>query len=256
MGLLYGFQRSLIYFPDNREVPAAATVIPGAEDITITTSDGLDLAAWYVPPLGSPERDLAVLMAPGNAGNRSDRAGLAELLAQRGFAALVLEYRGFGGNPGTPTEDGLHQDALAAAAALAERGFPPSRSIYLGESLGTGVVAALATARPPAGVVLRSPFTSLADVARHQIPVLPVAWVLQEEYPVKDQIAALKVPVSVIHGDADTVVPSALSATVADAAPNLVDEILLPGVGHNDSVMFGATVADTVARLADSLPAG
>lgn len=255
MGLVYGFQRSLIYFPDDREVPPAGTVIPGARDVTLTTADGLDLTAWYVPPLGGQDRDLAVLMAPGNGGNRSDRAGLAELLAERGFAVLVLEYRGYGGNPGSPSEEGLHADALAAVDALTELGHPPERTIYLGESLGTGVVAALAAAVAPAGVVLRSPFTSLADVGRHLYPVLPVGLLLRDRYPVLEHVAEMPGPVSVIYGDADTVVPSEQSAWVADAAPQLVEEVRLAGVGHNDGVMFGAAVVDVVVRVADSLPA-
>lgn len=254
MGLVYGFQRSLIYFPDDRAVPPAADAIPGAEDITLTTADGLDLTAWYVPPSGE-DRDLAVLMAPGNGGNRSDRAGLAGLLAERGFAVLLLEYRGFGGNPGSPSEEGLHTDALAAVTALTELGHPPSSTIYLGESLGTGVMAALAAEVPPAGVVLRSPFTSLADAGQHLYPILPVRLILRDTFPVLEHVADLELPVSVIYGEDDTIVPSGQSATVANAAPQLVEVLRLPGVGHNDAVMFGAEVADVVDRLADSLPA-
>lgn len=254
MGLLYGLQRSFIYFPDDSGVPPAADVIPGARDVTITTDDGLELGAWYLPARTGRERDVAVLMAPGNAGNRSSRAGLAELLADRGFAVLLLDYRGYGGNPGSPSEEGLHADALGAVAALTELGHPPERTIYFGESLGTGVVATLAAARPPAGVVLRSPFTSLADLGRHHYPVLPVGLLLRDRYPVLEQVTETRVPVTVIHGDADDIVPSDQSARVAAAAPLLHEELVLPGVGHNDGVMFGPETADAVVRLADSLP--
>ncbi len=104
---------------------------------------------------------MAVLVAPGNAGNREGRAGLAEELSRRGLAVLLMDYRGYGGNPGSPSEDGLAADADAAAEALKELGYPAQRTIYFGESLGTGVVAALQSRHPPAGMVLRSPFTDL-----------------------------------------------------------------------------------------------
>ena len=102
---------------------------------------------------------MAVLFAPGNGGNRAGRAGLAEVRSDRGLAVLLMDYRGYGGNPGSPSEDGLAADADSAVAALQEVGYPPHRTIYFGESLGSGVVAALQARHPPAGIVLRSPFT-------------------------------------------------------------------------------------------------
>lgn len=255
VGLLYALQRSLIYFPDGRAVPPATDVLPGASDLVLSTADGLELGAWWVPPAPeAADRKLAVLMAPGNGGNRADRAGLAADLRGHGFTVLVLDYRGFGGNPGRPTEEGLHADVLAASAALQERGFPPERTIYFGESLGTGVVAGLLAVRPPAGVVLRSPFTELADVGRAHYPVLPVGRLLRDRFVVLDHVAATDVPVTVIRGGQDTIVPTELSARVAAAAPNLVEELVLERAGHNDPEMFGPPVADAVARLADTLP--
>jgi len=143
---------------------------------------------------------------------------------------------------------------MAAVEALEHEGYPLERTIYFGESLGSGVVAALASRRPPAGVVLRSPFTELADVGRHHYPVLPVRLLLRDRFPVLEHVAAGDVPLTVIYGDRDKVVPSELSARVAGASPTLVEELVLPGADHNDDVMFGPDVGDAVARLADSLP--
>ncbi|CAN5796490.1 MAG: alpha/beta hydrolase [Actinomycetota bacterium] len=253
VGLAYTFQRAMIYLPDGTPVPPGGEVIAGARDLTLTTGDGLELGAWLVPP-AEPARGLAVLVAPGNGGNREGRAGLARELSARGFAVLLMDYRGYGGNPGSPSEDGLAADAMAAVEALEHEGYPPERTIYFGESLGSGVVAALASRRPPAGVVLRSPFTELADVGRHHYPVLPVRLLLRDRFPVLEHVAAGDVPLTVIYGDRDKVVPSELSARVAEASPTLVEELVLPGADHNDDVMFGPDVADAVARLADSLP--
>jgi uncharacterized protein len=250
VGLVWTFQRHLIYFPDASAVPPADSAIAGSRDVALRTTDGLTLGAWFVPPIGAP-RDLAVLMVPGNAGNRADRTGIADQLRRRGFAVLLMDYRGYGGNPGSPDEHGLARDSDAAVAALGALGYPPERTIYFGESLGTGVVAALQQRHPPAGVVLRSPFTELADVGRHHYPWLPVGLLLRDRFPVAELMGPSQVPAAVIYGDRDSVVPPDLSAAVADSAGALVSEVVLSGADHNDPVMFGAEVAGAVARLAD-----
>jgi pimeloyl-ACP methyl ester carboxylesterase len=252
VGLLYGLQRRLIYFPDAGQVPPVDQVIPGAREVTLRTSDGLDLGAWFVPPRGQ-DRQLVVLVAPGNGGNRVGRASLAEALADRGFGVLLMDYRGYGGNPGSPSEEGLGQDAEATVDALEQLGYPATRTIFFGESLGTGVVARLATVRPPAGVVLRSPFTDLADVGAHHYPWLPVRLLLRDRFPVIDEVRSLDVPLVVVYGDRDSVVPPELSARVARAAPRLVDEVVLHGADHNDDVMFGSRMADAIVTLAEAL---
>lgn len=253
VGMLTALQRQLIYFPDSTTVPPAGEVIRGARDLTLHTSDGLALGAWFVPASPASDTHLAVLVAPGNGGSRSGRAGLATELSRRGLSVLLMDYRGYGGNPGSPSEDGLARDAMAAALALEELGYPAERTIYFGESLGAGVVAALQARRPPAGVVLRSPFTELADVAAHHYPWLPVRQLLKDTFPVTSLLSVSEVPVTVIYGDRDSVVPTELSARVADEAGSLVERVVIRGADHNDEVMFGPVVADAVAGLATTV---
>jgi fermentation-respiration switch protein FrsA (DUF1100 family) len=253
LAAVWGLQRQLIYFPDPSDVPPAGDVLPGARDVTLETSDGVELGAWYVPARAERDLGMAVLMAPGNGGNRAGRTGLARELGDRGFAVLLLDYRGYGGNPGSPTEGGLAADADAAVEALADLGHPLDRTIYFGESLGTGVVAGLQERHAPAGIVLRSPFTELADVGRHHYPWLPVRTLLRDRFPVLGPLAVSDVPVTVVYGDHDGVVPTELSERVADGAPSLVERVVLEGADHNDAVMFGPRVADAVERLARSL---
>ncbi|HXH80272.1 alpha/beta hydrolase [Nocardioides sp.] len=252
VGMLWALQRQLIYFPDARPVPPAAYAIEGARDVTLRTADGLELNAWFIPAAGTEDTAMAVLVAPGNGGNRAGRARFAEELSSRGMAVLLMDYRGYGGNPGTPSEEGLAADADAAVDALAEQGYPPHQTIYFGESLGSGVVAALQARHPPAGVVLRSPFTELADVGAHHYPWLPVRALLRDQFPVLDHLAGSDVPVTVIYGDRDSVVPTELSARVADEAPALVERVVLHA-DHNEPVMFGPQVAAAVERMARSM---
>jgi uncharacterized protein len=253
VGMLTALQRQLIYFPDSTAVPPAREVIEGARDITLHTSDGLALGAWFVPPSSASDTRMAVLVVPGNGGNRLDRQGLAAELSRRGLAVVLMDYRGYGGNPGSPSEHGLAKDAMAAAETLEELGYPAERTIYFGESLGTGVVAALHARRRPAGLVLRSPFTELADVGAHHYPWLPVRMLLKDRFQVTEHLSNSEVPVAVIYGDRDSVVPTELSARVADDAPTLVERVVIQGANHNDEVMYGPPVADAVARLAKAV---
>jgi hypothetical protein len=252
LGALWLLQRRLIYLPYPADVPPVARALPGAHEVALETSDGLTLAAWLVPPT-APDRDLTVLVAPGNAGNRSHRASLARALADRGFTVLLVDYRGYGGNPGRPSEAGLARDVRAAHRYLTgAAGIPADRIIYLGESLGAAVVTELATEHPPAGLVLRSPFTDLAAVGATHYPFLPVRAMLWDRYRLADRIPRLHMPTAVVYGDADSVVPPAQSRRVADLAPNLVHRTVVPGADHNDPALGdGPAVISAVLAVAD-----
>jgi fermentation-respiration switch protein FrsA (DUF1100 family) len=247
-------QRRLIYFPDRSAPPPAGHVVPGGQDVTLHTTDGLSLTAWLVRP-PSMDRRLGILVAPGNAGNRLARAPLVAALADLGLTVLLVEYRGYGGNPGRPTETGLARDVHAARAYLInEVGLPAERLIYFGESLGAAVVTALAAEHPPAALVLRSPFTDLAAVGREHYPFLPVRLLLRDRFPVAHLMHRMNVPTVVVYGTADSIIPPAQSLAVADAAAGAVRRVAVAGADHNDaSLLAGAQLLDAVRRLADEL---
>ncbi|MFB9894079.1 alpha/beta hydrolase [Planobispora takensis] len=245
LGLVWAFQRRLVYLPDPGPVPPAAQVLPGAREVSFTTDDGLRLDAWFVPG----EHEVAVLVAGGNAGNRWNRAPLARALAAHGLPVLLMDYRGYGGNPGSPTEEGLRLDAEAARRFLGD-----VPVIYFGESLGAAVATRLAADHPPDGLVLRSPFTDLAAAGQANYPFLPVRALLRDRFPVAERIAGIRVPLVVIYGTADTIVPAVQSRAVAAAAPGPVTVVEIPGAGHNDLVFLtGPETVGAVTDLADRI---
>ena len=254
VGAAWFGQRHLVYVPDRSDPGSLATVAPDldGEDVALTTADGLELDAWLLRPTGV-DRDVAVLYLPGNGGNRAGRLDVGRALAAEGLTVLLLDYRGFGGNPGVPSEDGLVADAQAGAAYLRSVGFAPDRTLYVGESIGTGVTARLAVSDSPAGIVLRSPFVSLADVGAAHYPRVLVERVLRDRFESARHLADSPVPVVVLYGDTDDIVPAASSAALARSVGTLHREVVLPGVGHNDAVWFGPFLAEQVAALADDV---
>jgi uncharacterized protein len=240
-------QRRLIYLPTGQPAAAPEQVLEGGSAVVLHTEDGLDLTAWQAPATG-PATGITVLVFPGNAGSRAARVPLARALSAAGFDVVLLDYRGYGGNPGSPTEEGLAADARAAHRyLLAERGVPPARLVLFGESLGAAVATRLALERPVAGLVLRSPFTSLADVGAQHYPFLPVRALLRDRFPIRQTIGTVTVPVAVVAGDADEIVPAEQSQAVAAAGGASYIEVA--GARHNDpDLSHGPLVIDAVLR--------
>jgi fermentation-respiration switch protein FrsA (DUF1100 family) len=262
VGLLWSQQRRLIYLPAPRAVPPAAAVLPAAEEVSFPTADGLRLAGWFVPAAGPPGgarrgRSPAVLVCNGNGGNRSLRAPLAAALARAGLAVLLFDYRGYAANPGHPTEAGLAADARAALAYLAARPeVDPARLVYFGESLGAAVALRLALERPPAALVLRSPFASLAEVGRLHYPWLPVSLLLADRYDSLGRVGGLAAPLLVVAGERDRIVPASHSRRLFDAAPQPKRFVLLPGADHNDlDLLAGPRLLAEVLAFLGQVPA-
>lgn len=252
LAVVWVLQRRLIYLPFDRPVPPVGSLLPSGREVALHTDDGLELGAWFVPAAGRGQ-PAAVLVANGNAGDRSFRAPLAGALVERGFAVLLFDYRGFGGNPGSPTEKGLALDVRAAHEYLVEEaGFAPERLLYFGESLGAAVVTELAGEHPPAGLVLRSPFADLAAIGRVHYPFLPVGLLLKDRFDVVRRVAQLEVPVTVVYGSADSIVPPSQSRAVAEAAGD-AELVEVPGANHNDPALLDSpilleAVVDAAAR--------
>jgi fermentation-respiration switch protein FrsA (DUF1100 family) len=184
-------------------------------------------------------------------GNRAYRGPLARALADHGFNILLFDYRGYGGNQGSPSESGLAADARAARAYLAGRAdVDASQLVYLGESLGTGVAVTLAVAHPPAALVLRSPYTSMADVGAYHYPMLPVRLLLRDRFASKEAIGRLRAPLLIVAGDRDEVVPLDQSRQLYEAAPGPKEMLVIRGASHNDEALLdGDEMIDGIVRF-------
>ena len=248
--VVWAAQRRLIYFPFGAVPAPAAAGLPGAEPVIVPTADGLTLGAWFVPATAASS-GFTVLVFNGNGGNRAMRAPLASQLRARGFASLLIDYRGYGGNPGSPSEEGLTHDARAARRYLASRpDVDERRLVYFGESLGSAVAVALAAESPPLALILRSPFTSLVDIGRHHYPFLPVRLLLRDRFAAIERIGRVRCPVLVIAAEADTIVPRQFSERLFEAAHEPKRLLVVDGADHNDAELFdGARMLDAVVAF-------
>lgn len=236
--LLTLLQRRYVFVPARDRPDLSACPIASAREMAVHTSDGLELLAWYVSP--DDDTKPVILYLHGNGHHIGYRAPRLAYLNRLGWGALLLEYRGFGGNPGAPTETGLIQGARAAYETLRRLGIPSQRIILWGESLGTGVAVRLATDVEVGAVMLESPYTSILAIGQKQFPFVPVAWLLKDRFDLIGRIPSVHAPVLIMVGGQDRVVPPAMSQAVFAAANGPKVMWLAPEAGHNDLAAAGA----------------
>src|SRR5689334_13366034 len=234
--VIYFAQRSLMYFPDTAHVLPAAAGLPEAEEVPLTAADGVRVAAWHVPPRdGKP----VILYFHGNGGALRYRVERFHKLIADGIGLVALEYRGYGGSSGSPSEAGLIADGEAAYAFAAARYTVP-QLVPWGESLGSGVAVALAAERPVGRVILEAPFTSAAAVAATHYWYLPVRLLMRDQFRSDERIAKVTAPVLILHGKQDPIVPFAMGEQLFELtrAPKHIVRFL--DGGHEDLDANGA----------------
>ncbi len=246
---LYLGQRWLLYFPDRSTPdPARYGVADALTPVRYDTQDGLTLTGWHRPAARADRA--TVVYFHGNAGHLGDRADVVRYLWEHGYGVLLAGYRGYGGNPGAPSETGLAADAQAARAWLTGQGVPPACIVLYGESLGSGVAVGLASAVPVAAVLLESPFSSIADVGQAHYPIFPVRLLLRDRFDSAARIAEIGAPLLVMHGTADRTVPIRFGRRLFDAAAEPKQAWWVEGGGHVDLHRYGAAtvVLDFLAQ--------
>lgn len=246
--LLYVQQREMMYPRNPARAEIASANLPGVEETVLTAADGEKLVAWVVPPReGKP----VLLFFHGNAGNfaRPVRQARFRALTEDGTGLFAVNYRGYGGSTGAPTEDGLAQDARAAYAAAAAR-FGSERLVGYGESLGTGVVLKLAAEEPLKAVVLEAPYLSTVAVAQQRYPLLPVGLLMKDQFRSDEVIGKVKAPILVLHGERDGVIPFSQGEALFALANAPKRFVRFPDGNHSDLRAHGSA-AETRGFLAD-----
>ena len=238
---LFVLQRRLLFISDTSIPDPTRAGLPDADILHISTDDGLSLTAWHFPP--NEPNGFTVLLMHGNAGNIAHRADRVRRMRAVGWGVLLLEYRGYGGNPGSPSEDGLIRDARAGLAALHRLGVSPQRILLWGESLGTGLAVWLGSENPVAAVLLEAPYTSIADAAKRQYPFVPVRPLLKDHFDSLSRIGRVRAPILVMQGARDRLVPPAMGRALIAAAMAMTELWVAPDAGHEDLGPFGAVEA-------------
>ena len=235
VALLYLTQRSLLYFPDPRRLHPANVGLRQAEEVMLQSADGVRVSAWHVP---ARESMPVVIYFQGNGGGLNLRADRFRKLTADGTGLVALNYRGYGGSGGKPSEAGIILDAKAAYDFAVER-YGAGRIVLWGESLGTGVAVALAAEQPVARVILESPYSSIADVAASIYWFVPVRLLILDRFRSDERIAKVTVPVLVVHGERDNIIPISYGERLYALIPGPKRFVRLPNAGHNDHDAHG-----------------
>jgi uncharacterized protein len=250
-GAVLLFEKRLIYFPARAYDVTPVELGLAFEDVRLIAEDGVRLQAWFLPVR---DAQWTVLVSHGNAGNIGDRLDRALLMQARLRANVFLyDYRGYGSSEGSPDEEGTYRDARAAYRWLvAEKQIAAERLVIFGESLGCAVSLDLALAHPAAALVLEAPFTSIRDMAR-TTPLFALAPFVRTRYDNLARVPGLRMPLLVVHGDRDRIVPLAQGRRLFDAAPEPKRFHAVAGAGHNDAyVVGGQSYWDEVRDLLSS----
>lgn len=245
-------QRNMMYFPARGLPDPMSAGLPDTETVSVETVDGLHLTGWF-SRVEHPQG--VIVYFHGNGGNISHRAERAAILNGLGYDVLLVGYRGYGLNPGRPTEAGLYNDARAYLNHLISSDHPAETVILYGESLGTGVAVQMALEYPQArALVLDAPYTSITDVAAELYPTFPVRLLLRDRYDSLSKIDKINMPLIVLHGGRDRVVPEKFGRRLFDRAPEPKLFLHFQNGAHYDLYehMAGPRLAAALSQLKKS----
>ena len=215
--VLYYSQRSLLYHPTENNYSGDQLTVP-IDKVRIKTDDNIELLSWY------HDKDIqnykTILFLHGNAGSLENRIHKINHFNEMEINFLIISWRGFSGNKGKPTEEGLYKDAKSAVKWLINKGVKKENIIIYGESLGTGVATEISQNESFAGIILESPFSSMVAAGKSKYPIFPIGLLLKDKYESDKKIKNIKSPVLVMHGEADTIVPFWMGKKIYELANN------------------------------------
>ena len=212
---LYFYQRNLLYHPNENNY-SEDKISVDIENVRIKTSDNIELLGWY------HEKNLkdfkTLIFFHGNAGSLENRIHKLNHFRDMNINFLIIAWRGFSGNNGNPSEQGLYEDGKSAIDWLIKKGVSEKNLILYGESLGTGVATHLAQNKNFAGVILETPFTSMIDAAKKFYPYIPVKLLLKDKFENYKKIKNINLPILIMHGEIDQLVPFSMGKKIYEIA--------------------------------------
>jgi fermentation-respiration switch protein FrsA (DUF1100 family) len=240
-GMFLGLEKYVIYVPERAIDMTPQSEGMAYEDVWFPASDGLRLHGWLIP---APDARLTLLWFHGNAGNIGHRVDNIKYLHRLlRLNVFIFDYRGYGQSAGTHSdlsEEATYRDAEGALAYLrGRRDLAHTRLVYFGRSLGASIAVEAARHHPPAGLILETPFTSIKDMARVALPFLPLGSLLRTKYDSLSKIREIRVPLLILHGDRDDVVPYEQGRRLFDAANEPKTFYRIRGARHNDTYIVG-----------------
>ena len=229
---IFVFQRKLQYFPDKDLDKPEKYGLKGFSEEKLTTADGLKITVWFK---AAKNKGKVLLYFHGNAGNLKDRADKFRIFTNNSnYGILAVSYRGYGSSQGSPNQEGLLNDAQAAAAFLKEKGYNNKDIILYGESLGSGVAVEYAASFDPFGLILEAPFYSAAEVAKRGYWYLPVDLLLKDRFDSYKYAPQINAPVIIFHGTKDLTVPYKNGKKLYDLFKSRKKLVTVEGAGHLD----------------------
>ena len=246
------FQRKLIFFTIGGPVPVPVKMGIDAKKVQIPVSGDVVLTGWWYAKNDSP---YTLIWCHGNAGTIGDRIGEFKKFIQAGFNVLLFDYRGYGESTGSPSADGIKEDALAVYQFLLKQGLEWHTLVPYGRSLGSGPAAYLANKMDVGGLILAQPITSTLEIGKHAYPFLPVGLILQEILDNETELAGYDGPLLIVHGDQDDVVPFEMGEKLYNSARSRQKSFVsIKGAGHNNlGTTYFRDLQEAISEFLNSL---
>jgi len=246
--LVYANQRELMFVPTPDHVTPEEVGLADVDEVTLVLESKLELNSWFGRAKnGQP----TILFFHGNAGAVNHRAHRFRELMAEGYGVFILGYPGYGGNEGSPSEKSFREASLLSYEYLRNLGLDAEDVVIYGESIGTGVAVQLAAHVEAKALILESPMTSAIDVASEHYPYLPVSLLLKDRFKSDDHIDRIEMPLLVMHGDRDTIIPIKIGQELFALAKEPKSFVTLEGAGHNDLQLY--PVKEIAREFIDSL---
>lgn len=231
LGWIYLNQSSLLYFPNNEVSDVSTYNLNNTKEVFLVTDDGVKIQTWYHP--ATPGKPMMIWLH-GNSYNLANKSNQLRQLLDMGYGFIAFSWRGFGKSEGAPTKEGLYKDARAAVNFLSQIGYQPEDAIIVGESLGSGIAVKMANEYKFKGVLLITPYTTIADRAQEIYWYLPVKSLVNDDFSCISGIDQIDTPLLIVHGTDDKVIPHQHSEALIAKAVEPKKLVIYEGKGHSN----------------------